>query len=296
VRTLYIVLAIQFVIAGVLVTLVATGTFSGGDEDPKSEPASARRVDRFDEDLAWTWLKRQVALGPRPAGSAQSRKLAAQLKKALPNARYQAVPKGLRNVVGTTPGKDPRRVVVVGAHYDTKEIPDFVGANDGAGGTAALVALARGIKPRTLRPTIVWIAFDGEEAPGAGDSGDFEKNGIRGAKVAAEKYKGAEAMILLDFIAEKRLSTPREGNSDIKLWGQLRVAARRVGTIRHYPDDTFGPVSDDHIPFLKKGVPSIDLIDFNFDCWHQTCDDLSAVSRESLDVSGETVRELLASL
>jgi glutaminyl-peptide cyclotransferase len=296
VRTLWIVLAIQFVIAGALVTMVATGSLGGSDDDPKSEPASARHFDRFDEDHAWKWLERQVALGPRPAGSPQSRKLAAQIKKALPHGRYQAVPKGLRNVVGTTPGKDPRRVVVVGAHYDTKEIPDFVGANDGAGGTAALIELARGIKPRTLRPTIVWIAFDGEEAPGASDSGNFEKNGIRGAKVAAKAYKNAEAMILLDFVADKHLSTPREGNSDIKLWGKLRAAARRVGTTRHYPDDTFGPVSDDHIPFLKEGVPSIDLIDFNFDCWHDTCDDLSAVSKESLDVSGETVRELLASL
>ena len=295
-RTLWIVLTVQFVIAGALVTLVATGKLGGGDDDPKSEPASARHFDRFDEDRAWSWLERQVDMGPRPAGSAQSRKLAAQIRKALPDGRYQPVPKGLRNVVGTTPGKDPKRAVVVGAHYDTKEIPGFVGANDGAGGTAALIELARGIKPRTLRPTIVWIAFDGEEAPGAGDSGDFEKNGIRGAKVAAEKYEDAEAMILLDFIADKRLSTPREGNSDIELWGKLRAAARRVGAAKHFPDDTFGPVSDDHIPFLKKGVPSIDLIDFNFPCWHQTCDDLSAVSKESLDVSGETVRELLASL
>jgi hypothetical protein len=295
VRTLWIVLLVQFVIAGALVTLVATGKL-GGDDDPTSEPASARHFDRFDEERAWGWLKRQVALGPRPAGSPESRKLAAQIKNALPNGRYQAVPKGLRNVVGTTPGKDPNRVVVVAAHYDTKEIPDFVGANDGAGGTAALIELAHGIKPRTLRPTIVWIALDGEESPGPSNDGDFEKNGIRGAKVAAAKYKDAEAMILLDFIAEKRLSTPREGNSDLELWGKLRAAARRVGTSRHFPDDTTGPISDDHLPFLQRGVPSIDLIDFNFPCWHETCDDLSAVSRESLDVSGETVRELLASL
>ena len=294
-RTLVIVLLVQFVIGGALVALVVTGKL-GGDEDPKPEPASARAVDRFDEDRAWVWLKRQVALGPRPAGSRQSRKLAAQIKAALPGGRYQTVPGGLRNVIGVTPGREPSRKVVVGAHYDTKEIPGFVGANDGAGGTAALLELARGIKPRTLRPTIVWIAFDGEEAPGPSDSGNFEKNGIRGAKVAARAHKDAEAMILLDFIAEKRLSTPREGNSDIKLWGKLRAAARRAGTIRHYPDDNFGEVSDDHLPFIQRGVPSIDLIDFNFDCWHQTCDDLSAVSRESLDVSGETVRELLASL
>ena len=48
---------------------------------------------------------------------------------------------------------------------------------------------------------------------------------------------------------------------------------------------------DDHTPFVQKGIPAIDLIDFDFPCWHQTCDDLTAVSKESLDLSGEAVLE-----
>ena len=300
-RPLVGVLIGQLVLASILLILVATGTLNPFDDAASNEddprPAATRSVDRFDEDRAWAWLKRQVALGPRPAGSRASRRLAAQIRRALPGGRYQAVPGGLRNVVGVTPGRDPSRRVVVGAHYDTKEIRGFVGANDAASGTAALLELARVIKPRTIEPTIIWIAFDGEEAPGSSSDGDFERRGLRGSKVAARKYaKGTEAMILLDFVADKRLLTPREGNSDIALWGKLRAAARRVGTARHYPDDTQGPISDDHIPFIRRGVPSIDLIDFDFPCFHRTCDDLSAVSKESLDVSGETVRELLASL
>ena len=298
VRALFVVLLVQVALGAVLLVLVATGSlgFGGDDNADDPKPVAVRRVDRFDEDRAWAWVERQVELGPRPAGSPASRRLAAQLRAALPGGRYQAVPGGLRNVVGTTPGRDRGRTVVVGAHYDTKDIEGFVGANDGAGGTAALVELARTIKPRTIGPTIVWIAFDGEESPGPDDSGDFERRGIRGSKVAARRYAKAEAMILLDFVADRRLSTPREGNSDIELWGKLRAAARRVGTARHFPDDTRDPISDDHIPFLRRGVPSIDLIDFDFPCWHETCDDLSAVSRQSLDVSGETVRALLASL
>ena len=300
-RPLVVVLVGQLVIAAILLVLVATGSLSSSDDaasnDRAPRAAAAVKVDRFDQDRAWGWLKRQVALGPRPAGSRASRRLAAQIRRALPRGRYQRVPGGLRNVVGETPGRDPKRRIVVGAHYDTKEISRFVGANDAAGGTAALIELARGIKPRTIEPTIVWIAFDGEESPGPENDGDFERRGLRGSKVAARAYaKGTEAMILLDFVADKRLRTPREGNSSIELWGKLRAAARRVGTQRHYPDDTQGPISDDHIPFIRRGVPSIDLIDFDFPCWHKTCDDLSAVSKESLDVSGETVRELLANL
>jgi glutaminyl-peptide cyclotransferase len=299
VRTLTIVLVVQFVLASVFLTLIATGTIFGGDDNQSDpEPAAVHTVNRFDGDRAWATLQRQVKMGPRPAGSPQSRKLAEQIRKALPRGRFQPVPGGLRNVIGTTPGREPTRTVVVAAHYDTKDIKGFVGANDGAGGVAALIELARGIKPRTLRPTIVWMALDGEESPGPedGDESEFEKKGIRGAKVAARAYKDAEAMILLDFIADKRLSIPRESNSDLELWAKLRAAAGRVGAGRSFPDDTQGPISDDHIPFLKAGVPSIDLIDFNFPCWHQTCDDLSAVSKTSLDASGETVRELLASL
>jgi Zn-dependent M28 family amino/carboxypeptidase len=251
-------------------------------------------VDRFDEDRAWSWLRRQVAIGPRPAGSAASRRLAVQIRAALPGGRFEAVPGGLRNVVGRTPGRDPSRYIVVGAHYDSKDIPGFVGANDGAGGVAALIELARDIRPRTIGPTIVWIAFDGEETPRGVPDSQFDQKGIRGAKVAAKAYGKAEAMVLLDFVADKRLSTPRESLSDIGLWARLRAAAKQVGTQSHYPDDTQGEISDDHVPFLKAGVPSIDLIDFDFPCWHKTCDNLSAVSKASLDISGETVRQLLA--
>ena len=56
------------------------------------------------------------------------------------------------------------------------------------------------------------------------------------------------------------------------------------------PDDWVGA---DHTPFIKRKVPSIDLIDFNFPCWHKPCDDLTAVSMASLDKSGEAVLEFL---
>jgi hypothetical protein len=89
---------------------------------------------------------------------------------------------------------------------------------------------------------------------------------------------------------------PRENSSSIELWGRLRAAARKVGALSAFPDDTAGAVTDDHTPFLRRGVPAIDLIDFDFDCWHKTCDDMSAVSARALDLSGETVIQLLLDL
>ena len=186
---------------------VARG-YRPGDERPPSRsprPASsspcspsraARRasaplpaVDRFDGARAFAFLRWQVKLGPRPAGSTASRALAERLKRELPNGRFQAVPGGLRNVIGTVPGREPRRVVVVGAHYDTKDLPDFVGANDGAAGTAIVAELARTLKPRTLRPTVVFILFDGEESPRDSPPGQFEQDGLRGSKVAAPTFR-----------------------------------------------------------------------------------------------------------
>ena len=282
-RVLVVVLGIQVIVAAAVAVLLITDGSSGDEPSPPPVAAApaALRADRFDEDRAWRWLERQVRLGPRPAGSAKSRRLAALAKRALPGGRYQSVPGGLRNVTGFVRGRDPSRYIVVGAHYDTKDIPGFVGANDGASGTAVLLELARVLEPRTIGPTVRFILFDGEESPGDAPDEDFEKLGLRGSKVAARVYDDADAMVLLDFVGDKDLRIPRENNSDAGIWRKLRASARAVGAGSHFPNAVGGGVLDDHIPFLDQGVRSINLIDFDFPCWHEACDDLSAVRRRA---------------
>ena len=253
--------------------------------------------DRFDSARAWRLLEYQVGLGERPAGSAASRELASYLKRHVPNGRYQRVPDGLRNVIGRVPGRDEDRVVLVGAHYDTKDIPEFVGANDGASGTAVALRLAREIEPRTIRPTLLFVFFDGEESPRGAADEEFEEKGLRGSKVAARRLADkVDRMVLLDFVGDRELSIPREDFSRRGLWARLRAAAERAGAANTFPAGTASAVLDDHIPFLERGVPAIDLIDFDFPCWHRTCDDLSAVSERSIDAVGETMMELLPTL
>jgi len=290
VRALYAILAVQVVLGATFAVLAATGNI------PFTSEERVVRSDRFDSRAAYALLREQVELGPRPAGSKASRELGDRLRRRLPHGSFARVPGGLRNIVGGVPGRDPGRKVVVGAHYDTKDQPGFVGANDGASGTAVAIQLARTLKPRQVRPTVVFILFDGEESPRGTSDGDFAQRGLRGSKFIAPDFKDAEAMVLLDFVGDRELSTPREANSDGALWGKLRAAARRTGNGAAFPDSTSGGISDDHLPFIEQGVPSIDLIDFDFSCWHTRCDDLSAVSERSLDTTGETVLELLASL
>jgi glutaminyl-peptide cyclotransferase len=276
--------------------LVATDNlpFVGEDEADGSTPSPARvHVDRFDGPAAFRLLRRQVRLGPRPAGSPESRQLARLLKRIVPNASYQDVPGGLRNVVGSVRGRRPG-YVVVGAHYDTKDIPGFVGANDGASGTAVAAQLARSIS--RPRHTVKFAFFDGEESPRGTPDDEFEDAGLRGSKVAAPALAGARAMILLDFVGDRQLQVRYEGNSSPRLWHKLRSAANRVGALEVFPKGEQGSTSDDHLPFLEAGVPSIDLIDFDFPCWHRSCDDMSAVSEASVNAVGETIYELLRTL
>jgi len=295
VRFLVFVLAATIALGGGFVVLVATDNvpFVDGSDGGGGSVEQAGAVDRFDERAAFGFLERQVELGPRPAGSEASRRLGDWLLEEVPRGRFQELPGGLRNVIGEVPGSDPDRYVVVGAHYDTKDIPGFVGANDGAAGTAVVLELARTLRPEQIGPTVFFVFFDGEESPAGTPDDEFVEEGLRGSKAAVQFLFEAEAMVNVDFVGETGLVLPREESSDADLWADLRAAADRVGYADVFPPETQPPVGDDHVPFVQAGIPAIDLIDFDFDCFHEPCDDLSAVSPESLDAAGESVLELL---
>jgi glutaminyl-peptide cyclotransferase len=297
-RGLLAVLAVQLLLGVVFVALIATGNvpFVDGATTPHSPAHVRQRPGGFDGRAAFRWLRLQVAYGPRPAGSAAGRHLAERLRRALPHGYFEAVPGGLRNILGTVPGRAAGRYVVVGAHYDTKDAAGNIGANDGAGGSSAVIQLARQLKPHTISPTVYFVLFDGEETtPGVPDS-QFYDRGLRGSKVAAAAFRHADVMVLLDFVAGRHLVLPREGSSDVRLWARLRRAARRGGVGGFFPAASEVSIIDDHTPFERAGVPSIDLIDWSFPCNDLPCDNLAAVSEASLYASGQAVWTLLPTL
>jgi len=315
-RPLVVLLGVQGLIGAALVVWSLNGFPLPGQEEPAAaegrDSPRAVEIDRFGAARALRFARYQVEeVGPRPAGSAASRRLAGVLRERLPQGRFEPIPghPGLRNVVGRIPGRLP--AILVGAHYDTEARPrGHVGANDGAAGTAALLELARALERRSpgaagsgdRRRTpsyreIRFVLFDGEEEPAGCEP--FSACGLRGSRAYAQRHAAEIGdMVLLDYIAERRgLRFEREANSDPGLWEQLRAAARRVGTTRWFPDDDAGvTIIDDHVPFAERGVPAIDLIDFDYPQRDSLEDDMSAISARSLDVTGETVMELVLRL
>jgi glutaminyl-peptide cyclotransferase len=220
----------------------------------------------------------------------------------LPDGSFEAVAssgpqRGLRNIVGTLPGTVPGPAILIGAHYDTEHHPKgFVGANDSAAGTAAVLGLARSLQeelPEEHRE-IRFVLFDGEEEPPGCKNAEFASCALRGSRAYAAAHLGEVGeMILLDYVANKGLRLPREGNSDPGLWGRLRAAADQVDTTDFFPPGESAPVLDDHIPFVEQGIPSIDLIDFAYPYADTVEDTPDKLDPAALDAVGETVAELV---
>jgi glutaminyl-peptide cyclotransferase len=273
-----------------------------GDDEPASTRTREAPVDRFDAERAWRLVERQVAVGQRPAGSPQLRALAVRLRRLLPDGRFEPLPgePGLRNVVGTLGGRAPG--IVLGAHYDTLVEPKgFVGANNAAAGTAVVIEAARALQ-RLPRPAgareVRFVLFDGEEPEASlpEESVDFYREGLRGSRAYVAAHPGrTEAMVLLDYVGNRGLQLPREGSSTPSLWAAVRASADRVGAEDLFPTKVGPTIVDDHTPFLRDGVPAVDLIDWSYP-GHELSDGLDKLSRRSLDGVGETVVEHLQEL
>ena len=262
---------------------------------------------KFDSSRAWEHLRRLVSFGPRPSGSAANeenrRYILQQLKAAGIEGREQAFegqtplgPIKMANVVATITGARPERIALA-THFDTKLFREFrfVGASDGASSTAVVLELGRALAQRKNPFTIELLFFDGEEAVNEEWRDPDNRYGSRHYVQQAQKsgsLAGIKALVLLDLVGDRNLNFRREGNSTRWLTDIIWATAKRLGHA-----DAFwyqeSPIEDDHIPFLRAGVPAVDIIDLDYPAWHTAQDTLDAVSARSLQIVGDVV---LASL
>jgi Zn-dependent M28 family amino/carboxypeptidase len=258
-------------------------------------------------------LTRQVVeFGPRPPGSAASRKLQSFIVQKLKESGWQAIedpftaqtPAGrvaMKNIIGLKKGSGSGALVVSG-HYDTKRFPfRFVGANDAGSSTGLLLELARAMKDESFKDDIYLVFFDGEEA--FGEWSDVDS--LYGSRHLAAKWRAdgtlarLKALINVDMIGDRDLKIVHEAYSSEPLRRLVWQIAAELGYGAHFLSQPYA-IEDDHVPFLRNGVRALNLIDFEYgpdhSWWHTKEDTMDKLSPKSLEIVGRVVHEALRRL
>jgi len=283
---------------------------------------SARAADpyAFNGGLAFEDLQHLVSFGPRPAGSraleASREWIIGQLKQAgckvVQDHFVGHTPVGnipMDNLIAELPGKEPRRIVMLAGHYDTKLEKSFrfVGANDGGSSAAFLIEMARELAHTQHKLTYWLVFFDGEEAMRQQWSGDDNTYGSRhfARKLTSDgELSRIRAMILVDMIAGKHLTIHWDQNSTRWLNKIVFQEADRLGYSRYFLR-LHTAIDDDHMPFVNAGVSAVDLLgpvgpvtpDASFGIyWHTAQDTIQHCSPASLTIVGRVVKATLSAL
>ena len=279
-------------------------------------PLFAPAQGHFNGQKAYDYARGFVAIGPRWPTSQNHAKAEQFLRNhfahdALEEDAFTADtsigPVGMRNFIVRFPGKKDG-VIVLGSHYETNyplRNINFVGANDGAATVGLLMAIgdqlhAQVTGGRKLDGFSVWLVFfDGEESFQTQWSNSDALFGSRhlAAKWGRDGTLGhIKAFILADMIGDKDLDIQRESQSADWLVALVRQAARKYGYERYFfqHEET---VEDDHVPFVQRGVPSIDVIDLDYgpnDSYHHTVQDsMDKISAHSLMIDGDVFLETI---
>lgn len=296
--------------------LLLAATLACGGE-PGSEPA--QRVERpaFPGARAFELIEAQLAFGPRVPGSpghaAQLEWMVEQLAAhadtvIVDRFRYTTTTGDtlpLANVLARFNAADPDRLLFL-AHWDTRPISDqstnpeerdtpVPGANDGASGVAVLMALGELFSLQPPPVGVDLLMVDGE------DYGPTTADMFIGSERYAGQPLGGQPRyaVLLDMVGDRDPGFPVEGFSSRyaprvvqRVWG----IAHDLGYGRLFPMTVGPPILDDHVPLNEAGIPTVDIIDFEYgpgnSLWHTPNDVLANVSPATLEVVGEVVAEV----
>jgi len=285
-------------------------------QNPADEAPAPEKTGGFDGKRAFAHVAKQVSFGPRPAGSpaiAQTQDyILAEVKSYGCTADVDAfssdTPAGriaMKNILVKIPGDTPG-VILLGTHYDTKRLENFVGADDAGSSTGVMLELARNLCSQHGRYG-VWIAFfDGEEAvrPEWQDP-----DNCYGSRQMAARFANSgdltkiKAFLLADIVGTRTPHFKRETYSTKALVDLVWGVAKKLGYGNIFLDVS-SAVEDDHQSFLKRHVPAVDVIDLDNGpggdvyYWHTPQDSLDKISPKTLAVVGhvflESVNQLQA--
>lgn len=264
----------------------------------------------FDGAKAYDHVAKLVSFGPHPSGSDAMQDVQKYIRSQLQGfgcsieeddfhaqSPLGSVP--MKNVLAKIPGTGPGIVLLL-THYDTKRVANFVGAEDGGSSTGLMLEMARLLCSGAKQPNAVWIAFlDGEETQAQFEWSD--EDSLYGSRELAARLavsgdlKRIRAAILADMIGQKNLHIARESKSTKWLTDLVWKTAARLGYQDVFVRQDSGEITDDHVPFLHRGAPAVDLIDLwdyqSLGYWHTTQDTLDKISPRSLAIVGHVVLE-----
>jgi glutaminyl-peptide cyclotransferase len=278
----------------------------------------ASQTGGFDGAKAYDQVAKLVAFGPRPPASDAIHRTQSYILEQLKSfgcavdeddftAQTPIGAMAMKNIIAKVPGTG-QGIILLLTHYDTLREDNFVGADDAGSSTGLMLEMARNLCAGQKQPDSVWIAFlDGEEAQVVvnGNAQWTAADSVYGSRELAARLavsgdlKKIKAVILADMVGQKNLVLPREADSTRWLTDLIWRTASRLG----YKDVFISreeAVSDDHDPFLHRGVPAADIIEYSgyvsLGYWHTPEDTLDKISPRSLAIVGHVILESVAEL
>lgn len=272
----------------------------------------------FDGTRAYEHVRHLVSLGPRPPASdaihqaqsyisSQLKRYGCQVEEHDFHGSSVLGDLAMKNIIAKSPGANPG-IVLFATHYDTVRLPNFVGADDGGSGTGTMLELARLLCPRKNSLNVWIVFFDGEEAQGnwtdrnsvqwAATNSTYGSREMAASMALSGDLKRIKAMILADMIGPSDLRIKRDTNSTPWLVDLIWSVALRLGDSSTFVNDSYPINGDDHLSFLRRGVPAVDIIDFDVldTYWHTPQDTLEKVDPRSLTIVGDVFLETLSVL
>ena len=291
-------------------------------EHPAASPSPAMvpGAVAFNGERAMDHVRKQVEIGPRPPGSPELAKTREYIINTLKSsglavstdeftASTPLGPKKMVNITAQIPGES-KDVIIISSHYDTKLFKDmhFVGANDPGASVGTLLELGRVLGASQQKPKLTYwlVFFDGEESfcegwddchnPNPTDPKTPLPDNTYGSRHYVSKLhesnelRRVRALILLDMMGYKNLELGRDTMSTRWLQDIIWRTGREMGYGKIFVERPEGVGGDDHEPFLRAGVDSVDLIQLDgYPYWHKVDDTLDKVSPQSMKIVGDVV-------
>jgi hypothetical protein len=266
--------------------------------------------EEFSGEKALTHVQRLVDLGPHPGGSDAIEKARGYIEEQLRHSGWQVTrqaftddtPRGkihFVNLIARFPGNanaaSPSFLLC--SHYDTKlfDTIRFVGANDGGSSTGLLLEIARVLgQHANVARNVELVFFDGEEAY----ENFSETDGLYGSRYFARQLQSEGAKqfrggILFDMVGDRSLGITLPADSPAAMARDVFAAAEAL-KLRKYFSYLDRDLIDDHAPLNAIGIPTIDIIDFDYPWWHTADDTLDKISAQSLQIVGSVALYYLA--